>query len=576
MPPCLDFPLNSRIKVYLFPPMGPLACGEEFREFPTEEPWHRDRANEQTAMRVVLLPETQPEAPQPLGHGGHSSRRSGMETKIFINAEDPEEVRIAITEDAVLQGFFCERTANDSYLGNIYKGVVTNVEPSIGAAFVDFGGDRNGFLHVSDVLPIYRQNNPDAPEIPLRRREHGNIHEYLTKGQEVLIQITKDGIGKKGPTLTTYLSIPGRYLVLMPSLTRSGVSKKIEDRTERNRLKRLLAKIEPPPGMGYIIRTAGVGQDVGDIIRDLEYLLKLWNTIVKRVKSERSPAMIYQESDVVIRTIRDNFTPDVDEVWIDNENIFRKTQEFVRSVMPSSVDRIKFYNDKHPLIHKFRLEDEIEKLFHRKVNLPSGGSIVIDQTEALVAIDVNSGKNRGEDDLEETAFKTNMEALVEIARQLRLRDLGGVIINDFIDMQNDSHKRQVEQAFRQQFLRDKVRLKIARISHFGMIEMTRQRLGQSLYRNNAMVCPTCRGNGFIRNVDSIGLKILREITNVFANNRAKRVHVKCNHRVSDFLKRNKKERIDGIEADFKRSIVVSGEGGMSTEEYEIKRFDNHG
>ena len=497
-----------------------------------------------------------------------------MEQRIFINAEDPEEVRIALTEDEVLQGFFIERAANDSYLGNIYKGVVTNVEPSIGAAFVDFGGDRNGFLHASDVLPIYRQNNSEVTDTALRKREHLNIQEYLMKGQEVLVQITKDGIGKKGPTLTTYLSIPGRYLVLMPSLSRSGVSKKIEDRDERSRLKKLLSKIDPPPGMGYIIRTAGVGQDVSDIIRDLEYLLKLWNTIVKRVRSERAPATIYQESDVVIRTIRDTFTPEIEEVIIDNEPVYRKAQEFVRSVMPGQVDRIKLYEGRHPLFHKFRLEEEIERLFHRKVTLPSGGSIVIDQTEALVAIDVNSGKNRGEDDLEETAFRTNLEAVDEIARQLRLRDLGGVIINDFIDMQDDVHKREVERSFKNAFRRDKVRMKIARISHFGMIEMTRQRLGQSLYRNNSTICPHCRGGGFIRNVDSIGLKIIREVTNIFANNKAKRVRVRVNGRVADFLRRNKRDRLEAVEGRFKRPIVIIGDQSFGTEEYEVRRLDN--
>ncbi|MCA9320726.1 MAG: Rne/Rng family ribonuclease [Planctomycetes bacterium] len=498
-----------------------------------------------------------------------------MNQKIFINAEDAEEVRIALTEEDVLQGFFIERTANDSYLGNIYKGVVTNIEPSIGAAFVDFGGDRNGFLHVSDVLPVYRQNNASVEaDLAPKRGQHGNIQEYLEKGQEVLVQITKDGIGKKGPTLTTYLSIPGRYLVLMPSLSRSGVSKKIEDKDERSRLKKLLAKIDPPPGMGYIIRTAGVGQDVMDIIRDLEYLLKLWNTIVKRVRAERAPAPIYQESDVVIRTIRDTFNHDVQEVWVDNEGVYRKAQEFVRSVMPDCVDRIKFYDEKHPLFHKFRLEEEVEKLFHRKVNLPSGGSIVIDQTEALVAIDVNSGKNRGEDDLEETAFKTNLEAVEEIARQLRLRDLGGVIINDFIDMQDEAHKREVERAFRAAFRRDKVRLKIARISHFGMIEMTRQRMGQSLYRNNATICPCCRGAGFIRNVDSIGLKILREVTNIFANNRAKRIQVRCNNRVADFLRRNKRDRLEHIEQTYRRAVMAVGDASLGTEEYELRRFDS--
>lgn len=496
-----------------------------------------------------------------------------MDKRIFINAVDPEEVRIAITEGGILQGLFMERAAHESYLGNIYKGVVTNVEPSIGAAFVDFGGDRNGFLHVSDVLPVYRQNNVTVSDEPINRREHQNIQEYLMKGQDVLVQITKDGIGKKGPTLTTYLSIPGRYLVLMPSLTRSGVSKKIEDRSERQRLKKILEKIDPPVGLGYIIRTAGVGKSLQDIVRDLEYLLKLWNTIVKRVRTEKAPAPIYQESDVVIRTIRDAFTHDVEEVLVDHEPVYRKAQEFVRSVMPGAEDRLKMYENPQPLFHKHRIEDEIERLFHRKVNLKSGGSIVIDQTEALVAIDVNSGKNRGEDDLEETAYRTNLEAVDEIARQLRLRDLGGVIINDFIDMQDEQHKRDVEQAFKAAFVRDKVRLKIARISHFGMIEMTRQRMGQSLHRNNSTACPSCRGSGTIRNVDSVGLKILREITNIFANRKAKRIQVKANTRVADFIRRNKRDRLEAIEKEFKRSLSVASDASLGIEEYEVRRFD---
>lgn len=496
-----------------------------------------------------------------------------METRIFVNAEDPEEVRIAITEDGVLQGLTIDRALNESYLGNIYKGVVTNVEPSIGAAFVDFGGDRNGFLHVSDVLPLYRDNNRSASDEPLNRREHQNIDEFLEKGQTVLVQITKDGIGKKGSTLTTYLSIPGRYLVLMPSLSRSGVSKKIEDKEERKRLKRVLSKIDPPPGMGYIVRTAGVGQDSMDVVRDLEYLLKLWNTIVKRVKAERAPALIYQESDTVIRTIRDAFTDDVVEVVVDNDEVFKKARDFVRSVMPEFSSRVRRYKGSQPLFHKNKIEDEIERLFHRKVNLKSGGSIVIDQTEALVAIDVNSGKNRGEGDLEETAYKTNLEAVEEIARQLRLRDLGGVIINDFIDMQDEKHKREVERAFKQAFRRDKVRLKIARISHFGMIEMTRQRLGQSLHRNNSVTCPHCRGSGMVRNIDSISLRVLREVTNIFANKKARRVQVRCSSRVVDFLRKNKKERIEAVEQKYSRGIVISVDPNAGPEDYEIKRFD---
>lgn len=416
-----------------------------------------------------------------------------MEKRIYINADDSEEVRIAITVDGRLDEIYIERASGETYLGNIFKGVVTNVEPSIGAAFVDFGGDRNGFLHASDVLPMYRHNHavPATTEDD-KSAEKRNIHDLLVKGQEVLVQVTKDGIGKKGPTLTTYLSIPGRYLVLMPSLTRSGVSKKIEDREERQRLKGLLERIDPPPGMGYIIRTAGIGASEDELRKDLDYLLKLWNTIVKRVRSDRAPSTVYQESDVVIRTIRDVFTPDVVEVLVDDETVYKKAKDFVRAVMQDHEDRVKLYAERRPILHAFGLEEEIEKVFQRKVNLPSGGSLIIDQTEALVSIDVNSGKYRDEDDLEETAYRTNLEAVQEIARHLRLRDLGGVIINDFIDMQEDRHKREVERSLRDALKDHKERMKIARISPFGMIEMTRQRVRPSLNRSNAVPCPHCR------------------------------------------------------------------------------------
>jgi len=307
-----------------------------------------------------------------------------MEKRIYINADDTEEVRIAITVDGRLDEIYIERASGETYLGNIFNGVVTNVEPSIGAAFVDFGGDRNGFLHASDVLPMYRHNHAAPAVDDDKSAEKRNIHDLLVKGQELLVQVTKDGIGKKGPTLTTYLSIPGRYLVLMPSLTRSGVSKKIEDREERQRLKGLLERIDPPPGMGYIIRTAGIGASEDELRKDLDYLLKLWNTIVKRVRSDRAPSTVYQESDVVIRTIRDVFTPDVVEVLVDNENVHRKAKDFVRAVMTDHEDRVKLYEDRRPILHAFGLEEEIEKVFQRKVNLPSGGSLIIDQTEALV------------------------------------------------------------------------------------------------------------------------------------------------------------------------------------------------
>jgi ribonuclease E len=499
-----------------------------------------------------------------------------MEKRIYINADDPEEIRIAVTVDGRLEEVYIERASAETYLGNIYKGVVTNIEPSIGAAFVDFGGDRNGFLHASDILPVYRANNPVITDEELRddgkKNEKRNIQEYVAKGQEVLVQVTKDGIGKKGPTLTTYLSIPGRYLVLMPSLTRSGVSKKIEDREERNRLKQVLERIDPPPGMGYIIRTAGVGRTEDELAKDLDYLLKLWNTIVKRVRGERTPAVVYQESDIVIRTIRDVLTPDVTEVLIDNEAVFKKSKEFLRALLSESEERVKLYVDQRPLFHAHQIEEEIDKVFSRKVNLKSGGSLVIDQTEALVAIDVNSGKYRDEDDLEETAYRTNMEAVNEIARHLRLRDLGGVIINDFIDMQDDRHKREVERSLREQLKDHKERMKVARISPFGMIEMTRQRVRPSLHRSNALPCPHCRGSGWVKTVDSIGLRILREVSDVLYRNKARRVRIRANPRVADFLRRNKSEKIRGLEDRYQKPILVVGDHDLGTEDYEVQRL----
>lgn len=494
------------------------------------------------------------------------------EKRIIINAADPEEIRIAITDCGVLDEVYIERASSTSHLGNIYKGVVTNIEPSIGAAFVDFGGDRNGFLHASDILPIYRQNNTDVTPEKIRKREKRNIQEYVMKGQEVLIQITKDGIGKKGPTLTTYLSIPGRYLVLMPSLSRSGVSKKIENREERHRLKRLLEDIDPPPGMGYIIRTAGIGREKNEIEKDLEYLLKLWNTIVKRVRHDKAPCLVYQESDLVVRTIRDAFTPEVAEVLVDDEPVYNKAKDFLRAVMADQEDRIHLYTDGRPIFHSVGLEDQIERIYSRKVNMKSGGSLVIDQTEALVAIDVNSGKFREEDDLEETAYRTNLEAVEEIARQLRLRDLGGVIINDLIDMQDEDHKRKVESRLRECLGQHKERMKLAKISPFGMVEMTRQRVRPSLHRSNAVPCPHCRGSGFVRTVDSMGLKILREITEVLYRNKARRVRVRANVRVADFLRRNKGEKVKELEESYDKPVLIVGDHELGTEDYEVQRL----
>ena len=381
-----------------------------------------------------------------------------MKKEMLINVSQPEECRIAILEDGVLEELYTERASQNNYAGNIYKGKIVNLEPSIQAAFVDFGVGRNGFLHISDVEPQYfRQAGYDPEEImdgnvpgadidddddndrdngrPQRRgrrnmrstrpRFKPPIQEIFKRGDEVLVQVIKEGIGTKGPTLSTYISIPGRYLVLMPALGRVGVSRKIEDEKQRRTLRRTLLDLNPPEGVGFIVRTAGQDRTRRELARDMAYLLRLWKVLVKRVKKTEGPTDIYEESDMIIRTIRDIFSEDIDTILVDEEGAYERAKEFLKFVMPKYVDRLKFYDGREPLFHKHDLEREIANIQRRTVPLKGGGSIVIDPTEALVAIDVNSGSFRTDDSAEETAFQLNMAAAKEIARQLRLRDLGG-------------------------------------------------------------------------------------------------------------------------------------------------------
>ena len=433
-----------------------------------------------------------------------------MKKEILINVSQPEECRIAIIEDGLLEELYIERASQDNLVGNIYKGRVVNLEPSIQAAFVDFGVGKNGFLHISDVEPQYfRQggydpeqanngdggprggggNNQDQQGGRRPRRFRGGrprfkppIQEIFRRGDEVLVQVIKEGIGAKGPTLSTYISIPGRYLVLMPALGRLGVSRKIEDDTARRRLRETLLELNPPKGLGFIVRTAGSERNKKELSRDMAYLLRLWKVIVRRLKRNSAPVDIYEESDMIIRTIRDIFTSDVDAIYVDQEAAYARAKEFLQLVMPRHVNRLHYYEGKEPLFYRYKLETEIGRIHKREVPLREGGSIVIDQTEALVAIDVNSGSFRADDSAEETAYQLNLAAANEIARQLRLRDLGGVIVNDFIDMRKEKHRRGLERALRDALKRDRARTKILRTSPFGLIEMTRQRIRPSFKR----------------------------------------------------------------------------------------------
>jgi ribonuclease E len=531
-----------------------------------------------------------------------------MKQEMLINVAQPEECRIAIVEDGVLEELYVERAGQDNYVGNIYKGVVVNLEPSIQAAFVDFGVGRNGFLHISDIEPQYfrqggydpgRSAAPAAPRRPPQRNSESAvgdefeegvedegegegerprnhrfggrprfkppIQEILRRGEEVLVQVIKEGIGSKGPTLSTYISIPGRYLVLMPALGRIGVSRKIEDEVTRRRLRDIMLELNPPKGVGFIVRTAGSDRTKRELSRDMAYLLRLWKVIVRRVKKQPAPVGIYEESDMIIRTIRDIFTADVDAIYIDEPTAYERAKEFLQLVMPRYVHRLQLYEGKEPLFCKYNLDEEIAKIHRRRVPLRAGGSIVVDQTEALVAIDVNSGSFRAEDSAEETAFQMNLHAAKEIARQIRLRDLGGVIVNDFIDMRKEKHRRGVERALRDSVKRDRARTKILRTSPFGLIEMTRQRIRTNPKRSAYMECPSCSGSGVVKTAESMAIEVVRLLILASQRPPISRVTITAAEDVANYLNNRKRLELARLEQDGTMTIQIVGVEGVAPE-----------
>ena len=556
-----------------------------------------------------------------------------MKNEMLINVSQPEECRIAVVEDGVLEELYIERTSQDNYVGNVYKGVVVNLEPSIQAAFVDFGVGKNGFLHISDVEPqYYRQagidpgkymesggghyrgeeladegdeetaatdsnegetsegngeenGGDDAPAETPRggRRPRGRrnmrpgarprvkppIQDILRRGDEVLVQVIKEGIGNKGPTLSTYVSIPGRYLVLMPALGRVGVSRKIDDDDDRRRLRDILLDLNPPKGLGFIIRTAGAGRTKRELSRDLAYLLRLWKVIVRRVKKCSAPVDIYEESDMIIRTIRDIFSSEVDVIHVDEERAFERAKEFLQMVMPRHVGRLQFYQGKEPLFNKYKLEDEISMIHQREVPLKKGGSIVIDQTEALVAIDVNSGNFRANGGAEDAAFQINQLAAKEIARQLRLRDLGGVVVNDFIDMRQERHRRGVERVLKESVKRDRARTKILRTSPFGLIEMTRQRIRPGLKRSIYRDCPGCDGSGVVKTPESMAIEAVRMLITAAHHPEAVRIDIQVAEEVATYLNNRKRREISQLEIDTEISVQIRGREGFAPEQIEL-------
>ncbi len=399
------------------------------------------------------------------------------------------------------------------------------------------------------------------------------IQEVFRRGDEVLVQVIKESIGTKGPTLSTYISIPGRYLVLMPGLNRVGVSRKIADEGQRRRLREIMNDLNPPKGLGFIVRTAGLERTKRELARDLAYLLRLWKVILRRIKKSRTPSPIYQESDMITRTIRDIFSGEIDTIWIDEPQAFERAQEFLRVVMPKYVNRLKLYDERVPLFHKYGIEDEIAKIQRRHVPLPEGGSIVIDQTEALVAIDVNSGNFRVENDAERTAYEMNLRAAKEIARQLRLRDLGGVIVNDFIDMRDERHRRGVEKALRDAIRRDRARTKVLRMSAFGLIEMTRQRIRPSLKRSVYEDCSNCAGAGVAKTVESMSIDVMRLLALASHREEIRRMNVTVGTPVATYLNNRKRQEISRLEKDYNMTIHIRPEEKVPAEHLQIECFD---
>lgn len=441
-----------------------------------------------------------------------------------MNALDSEQLRVAIAGPSGLEELYIERSANGFSHGNIYKGKIQNIEPTLQAAFVDIGGEKNGFLHANDVIPPFGGYD-DILKRRKRKDKKGQgrptIGDMLYKGQEVLVQITREQLANKGPSLTTYVSIPGRYLVLMPALAKRGVSKKITDDRERQSLKAVLEKLKPPKDMGYIIRTAGMGRGKDELQRDLDCLTRLWDAIKEQAKKAKAPVSLYHESDLVVRAIRDFVYDDIDEIIVDSQRGYEQAATFLDAFMPEFKDKLFLYRDGEPIFDRYGVEEAIAKTFDRSVRLPSGGEIVIEQTEALVAIDVNTGSFRKGGSTRETILAMNKEAAGEVARQLRLRDLGGLVMIDFIDMDDAGDRRTVEDAFRQAIRRDRARTTILPISQLGVMEMTRQRVRQSVKKTFYSPCPCCEGTGIRKTLDVLGLELVRRVRAMFGERNGK-------------------------------------------------------
>ena len=488
--------------------------------------------------------------------------------RMLINATQPEELRVALVDGQRLYDLDIEATGREQKKSNIYKCRIVRIEPSLEAAFVDFGAERHGFLPFKEIARtlLKPKNNGDG-------RSRVNVKEALEVGQEYIVQVEKEERGNKGAALTTFISLAGRYLVLMPNNPRAGgVSRQIEG-NDRSDAREAMSTLEIPQGMGLILRTAGVGKSAEELQWDLDYLKMLWDSIKSTSKDKAGPFLIYQESEVIIRAIRDYLRNDIAEIWIDDNDVFHRARDFMEQVMPHNLQKLKLYSGSDPLFSRYQIEGQIETAFSREVQLPSGGVLIIDHTEALTSIDINSARATRGEDIEETAFNTNLEAADEIARQLRLRDMGGLFVIDFIDMANGRNQREVENRLRDGLKVDRARVQTGRISRFGLLEMSRQRLRPSLGESSHIPCPRCDGQGTIRDIKSLSLAVLRIIQEEAMKELTAKVIAQLPVDAATYLLNEKRQSIREIEQRLDVEIIISPNPGMETPQYQVQRVN---
>jgi len=473
-----------------------------------------------------------------------------MKREMLIDAVHSEQKRMAIVEDGKLVEFDIQMSFKQPITGNIYKGKVLKVERGLQAAFVNFGVKKDGFLPLRDVSPEYF-TEPNGKD-----REHGSARPILKTGQELLVQVLREVSGQKGALLTAYISLPGRYLVLLPNKGSSGVSRKIEDEGDRKRLKDIVEQIKKEEGLGFIVRTAGMNRTKQELTRDYQHLLRLWQEIQKKAKSVSAPALIYQESDFGVRTLRDYFTPEISAIWVDDLETFKKIRAYSKAIAPRTTKIIQLYKEKTPIFDQYHLEDQIRSIYQERVALKSGGSVIIKPTEAMITIDVNSGKGSHKRNVEETAFKTNMEAAEEIARQLRLRDLGGLIVIDFIDMMDRKNVAEVEKTFKKALSIDRARIQLARISKFGILELSRQKKHSTIQEISYITCPHCSGSGIRPSLEYVALSAFRKMESQAVKGTASSLTVSLPYEVAGYLLNQKRSEILKLEAEYDMTINI--------------------